>query len=210
MACPESLAALKNIETASLNTAAATSNLASMSTNITTMKSALDVLVTNLPQTPIIPLAEIQAIKTSLANLEIALAKPENVDLPSNTFNKIPEGWTEDIVRFTVGDGAATVAATDVTKQLTEMHSGMYWIVKEVRYYASGTAIADATHSIKDTETGTTFAQGYYHEGSFSILSGNRNGVIGRPLRQKPTITLNSGTGAAAQKWYGSVKYYFR
>ena len=214
MACPESLAALKNIETASLNTATSSSTIATasnnMATNITTMKTTLDLLLANLPQTPVIPLADILAIKTSLANLEAALAKPENIDLPSNTFNKIPEGWTEDIVRFTVGDGAATVAATDVTKQLTEMHAGMYWIIKEVRFYAAGTASADATHSIKDTETGITFAQGYLWEGSFSILSGNRNGVIGRPLTQKPTVTLNSGTGAAAQKWYGSVKYYFR
>ncbi|MFA4870962.1 MAG: hypothetical protein WC623_22375 [Pedobacter sp.] len=69
---------------------------------------------------------------------------------------------------------------------------------------------ADASHSIKDTETGQVFAEGYYNEGSFSMITGNMNGIIDRPLTQKPTVTVNSGTAAAAQKWYCSVKYYFR
>jgi len=102
------------------------------------------------------------------------------------------------------------VAAVDVDKQLTEMITASQYIIKEIRFYASGTAAVDATHSLKDTESNLVITQGYYWEGSFSILTGNQNGLIGKPIRQKPTVTVNSGTGSAAQKWYGSVKYYFR
>lgn len=155
-------------------------------------------------------LAVLKAMETAIKIIAEEQTKADNVDLPGNTLNKIPDGWTEGFTRFVTGDGAASVANTDFTKQITEMKDAAYYIIKEVRHYASGTVAADASHSIKDTETGTSFAEGYYNEGSFSIITGNKNGCIGRPLTQKPTVTLNSGTGMAAQKWYSSVKYYYR
>lgn len=198
MGCPASLAALQAVEA---NT-----------------KAIRESLCKEIPLPVVVPgpisletiLKELGIMKNSLLKLE-DLVKPDIIDAPGNSLDKIPEGWTEDIgKRFTVGDGVTTVAATDVTKQLTEMEKANYYIIKEVRFYASGTVAANATISIKDTETGREFAQGYYNDGSFHIATGNRNGIIGRPLTQKPTVTLNSGTGMAAQKWYGSVKYYFR
>jgi len=185
MGCPASLAALQSV-----------------AANTEAMKELL--------LSPTAMLEAITAMKTSLTKLE-DLVKYDDLDNPSNQLNKVPDGWTEDLgKRFVVGDGAATVAATDVTKQLTEMEDANYYIIKEVRFYAGGTPSADATIGIKDTETGREFGQGYYNDGSFHMATGNRNGIIGRPLTQKPTVTLNMGTGAAAQKVYGTVKYYFR
>jgi len=196
--CSESLAALKAVE----------AHTAEIKKALCKPEGILPYPI-HLPMPLEILLKEIEAMKNSLVKLE-ELVKPDVVDSPGNTLDKIPDGWTEDIKRFTVGDGVADVAAVDVDKQLTEMATANQYIVKEVRFYASGTVAGDASHSIKDTESKIVFAQGYYNEGSFSILTGNRNGIIGRPLTQKPTVTLNSGTGMAAQKWYGSVKYYFR
>jgi len=185
MGCPASLAALQSV-----------------AANTEAMKELL--------LSPSAMLEAINAMKTSLTKLE-DLVKYDDLDNPSNQLNRVPDGWTEDIgKRFVVGDGAATVAATDTTKQLTEMEDANYYIIKEVRFYASGTPSADATIGIKDTETGREFGQGYYNDGAFHMSTGNRNGIIGRPLTQKPTVTLNMGTGAAAQKVYGTVKYYFR
>lgn len=151
-------------------------------------------------------LAALQQIRNSLQRLEEEALKYDSQDLPGNTLNKIPDGWQEDIKRFTV----ANVDNMNVTAQLTGMESGKYFIIKEIRFYAGGTIAADAAHSLKDTETNIVFMQGYYNEGSFSMLTGNKNGIIGRPLKQKPTVTLTSGTGMVAQTWYGSIKYYFR
>jgi len=184
MGCPASLAALQSV-----------------AANTEAMKELL--------LSPTAMLEAINAMKLSLVKLE-DLVKYDDLDNPGNSLDKIPDGWTEDVQRFTVGDGAATVADSDVTYQISEMVTAGYYIIKEVRYYASGTPSVDASHSIKDTETGRVFAEGYYNEGAFSMLTGNRNGVIGRPLTQKPTVTVNSGTAAAAQKWYCSIKYYFR
>ena len=151
-------------------------------------------------------LAALQQMRNSLLKLEEEMTKYDSHDLPGNTLNKIPDGWQEDIKRFSV----ANVDATDVTAQLTGMESAKYYIIKEIRHYASGTVAADAAHSLKDTDTNIVFMQGYYNEGSFSMLTGNKNGLIGHPLKSKPIVTLNSGTGMIAQTWYGSIKYYFR
>lgn len=151
-------------------------------------------------------LSMLRSINLALQTLIEETIKYDSQDLPGNTLNKIPDGWQEAIKRFSV----ANVDNTDVTAQLTGMETAKYYIIKEIRYYASGTIAADAAHSLKDTESNIVFMEGYYNEGSFSILTGNKNGIIGRPLKQKPTVTLTSGTGMAAQTWYGSIKYYFR
>lgn len=197
MGCPASLAALQAVEA---NTKAIRESLC---------KEVPLPIVVPAPISLETIFKELEVMKNSLLKLE-DLVKPDIIDSPGNTLDKIPDGWTEDIKRFTVGDGVADVAAVDVDKQLTEMATANQYIIKEVYFYASGTFAADATHSIKDTESKTVFAQGYHAAGSFYMITGNRNGIIGKPLTQKPTVTLNSGTGMAAQKWYGSVKYYFR
>ncbi len=150
-------------------------------------------------------LAALKAMQESLLKIELEMIG-DSLDFPANTLQKVPDGWIEDIKRFTV----ANVDSTNVTAQLTGMETARYYIIKEIRFYASGTIAADAAHSLKETDTGIVFMQGYYNEGSFSMLTGNRNGIINRPLTAKPTVTLTSGTGMAAQTWYGSIKYYYR
>lgn len=148
----------------------------------------------------------LRKMSARLEAIELELTVDDSQDLPGNTLQKIPRGWGEDIKRFSV----AAVAAADVGYQIAEMTTAKYYIIKEVRYYASGTPSADASHAIRDTDTAIYIANGYYNEGSFSILTGNKNGIFGHPLNKKPTVVLNSGTGALAQTWYCSIKYYYR
>ncbi len=150
-------------------------------------------------------LAALDAMKKALTNIELELIG-ESQDFPGNTLQKIPDGWIEDIKKFTV----ANVDNTDVTSQLTVMNTARYYIVKEIRFVADGTLAVDASHALKETDTGIIITEGWYYDGSFSILTGNRNGQLNRPLTQKPSVVCNSGTGMAAQTWRGSVRYYYR
>ncbi len=128
---------------------------------------------------------------------------------PQNDSTQIPPGYSEDVKKFSV----ANVGATAVSQQLTEMMNANYYIIKEIRFYFSGTAIADAYFHVGAQSVdgaGARFIEGYYGEGSFCILAGNRNGKYGKVLTSKPHVFLSAGTGSAAQTVYGSVRYFYK
>jgi len=131
---------------------------------------------------------------------------------PPNSL-EVPWGWMEDTKKFTI----AAVDATVVTKQLTELISARVYIIKEIRFFISSNPAAAAddayfhvSRNSADAIDAERFIEGYYYEGSFCILSGNRNGRLNAVLTAAPYVHITAGTGAAARTVYGSVKYYYR
>ena len=161
-----------------------------------------------VPLTPVCITTDREIANIVREQLQRRILPAVSMERPDNLSVAIPEGFTEDVKKFSI----ANVDSTITSKELTELEPSLGYIIKEIRFYFSGTAQADAYFHVAPTSVDgfDRFMQGYYFEGSFCMLSGNQNGRTMKVLRQKPYVFITAGTGATAQTVYGSVKYYYR
>lgn len=61
-------------------------------------------------------------------------------EIPVNDSTLVPPGFSEDVKKFSVEN----VDAWPVSKQLTDILTANYYVIKEIRFYFSGIVHADA------------------------------------------------------------------
>ncbi len=122
--------------------------------------------------------------------------------------DKIPTGYKEDIIMFTVASVGEVMVATQLSLQ-----TGTEYIMKDIEVYFSGTTQADAYLKLNTAATdvaATRIASRYYQTGSFIHLDGNANGIIGAVLSAAPYLHLSAGVASVAQTVYVTIKYYYK
>jgi len=151
-------------------------------------------------------LAALQNIESNTSQ-SLEELKKSNISLLADIVGA--DRYKEDLIRFSIANVGATMVAT----QITDMITGMNYIIKDVEVYFSGTPTADAYIDLSTAAlsgAGAQIAGRWYQTGSFIHLDGNSNGHFGNALTTKPYIHLSAGSGSSAQTVYVNVHYYYK
>ncbi len=127
-----------------------------------------------------------------------------------DSLQKVPEGFTEDWIRFEIANVGEAMVSTNLNAY---MKTANEYIMKDVEILFSGSVAYDAYMDLNRTSTknvATEIGGRYY--GTLSALhwDANTNGNAGTILNIPPWLQLSAGTGMVAQPVVVNVHYFYK